>query len=143
MKHSGTIRYFQDHLLEKEMVSLDKMISFIKYWDDRDGLFNEQAINYSSKLFNYTFLETMPLNPEIFESAENDSTKYHDFTQSRELFLKSDPPLVSKKAELLIEFLNFCSLRKPVLKAKIAVYQDALSEIDRVTIELLKQYHLE
>jgi hypothetical protein len=40
------------------MVSLDKMISFIRYWDERDELFNEQAISYSSKLFNYAFLRT-------------------------------------------------------------------------------------
>jgi hypothetical protein len=143
MKHSGTIRYFQNSSLEKQMVSLDKMISFIRYWDERDGLFNEQAINYSSRLFNYAFLRTIPVYTEVLEKDENDTTTNVDWVQSRAVFLRTDPPLVNKQPELIAEFLNFCNQRIPVLKAKVSVYRDGLSEIEKITIELKREYHLE
>ena len=143
MKHSGTIRYFQNPSLEKQMVSLDKKISFIKYWDGRDGLFNTQAINYSSRLFNYAFLNTSPIDLSILEINENDTTASIKFFLSRDSFLRSDPPLVSRQPELITEFLNFCNLRIPVLKAKVSVYEDALSEMERVATELQKEYRLD
>jgi hypothetical protein len=141
MKHSGTIRYFQNSSLEKQMVSLDKMISFITYWDKRDELFHQQAINYSSRLFNYAFFKTIPVYTELLEKDEN-TTINPEWDQSRAVFLRTDPPLVNKQPELIAEFLNFCSLRVPVLKAKVSVYTDALLEIEKITVELRKEYHL-
>jgi hypothetical protein len=142
MKHSGTIRYFQNSSLEKQMVSLDKMISFIRYWDERDELFNEQAISYSSKLFNYAFLRTIPAYTEVLEKDENDTTTNQEWVQSRAVFLRTDPPLVNKQPELIAEFLNFCNQRISVLKTKVSVYQDALSEIEKIAVELKKEYDL-
>jgi len=144
MKHSGTIRYFQNSSLEKQMVSLDKMISFIRYCDDKDGLFNETAINYSSRLFNYAFFRTIPVYTEVLEKDENDTATNQELVvQSRGVFLRTDPPLVNKQPELIAEFLNFCNQRIPVLKAKVSVYRDGLSEIEKITIELKREYHLE
>ena len=142
MKHSGTIRYFQNAVLEKQMVKLDKEISFIKYWDDRDRLFNEMAINYSTRLFNYAFLITTPIDVGVLEKDEKGTITYRPIDQARDLFLQSDPPLVNRQSELITEFLNFCNQRIPVLKAKISVYENALLEIEKVTNELIKEYHL-
>jgi hypothetical protein len=142
MKHSGTIRYFQNSVLEKQMVSLDKAFSFIRYWDDRDGLFNAQAINYSSRLFNYAFLVATPTETGTFEKNEKDTTANENFLLLRDRYLRSDPPLVNRQSELITEFLNFCNQRIPVLKAKVSAYQDALLEIEKVTADLQKEYHL-
>ena len=54
MKHSGTIRYFQNSFLENKFVALDKAISFIQYWENREVTFREQSLQYGSSLFNYT-----------------------------------------------------------------------------------------
>ena len=142
MKHSGTSRYFQNAVLEKQMVKLDKEISFIKYWDDRDRLFNEQAIIYSSRLFNYAFLLTTPIDLGVLEKDEIDTVNYHSPHQTRDLFLQSDPPLVNKQSELITEFLNFCNQRIPILRAKVFVYENALLEIEKIANDLMKEYRL-
>ena len=142
MKHSGTIRYFQNPVLEKQMVKLDKEISFVKYWDDRDKLFNEQAINYSSRLFNYAFLLTTPIDLGVLEKDEYATGTHHPPDQSRDLFLQSDPPLVNKQFELITEFLNFCNQRIPVLRAKVFVYANTLLEMEKITNDLMKEYNL-
>ncbi len=142
MKQSGTIRYLHNSSLEKQMVSLDKMISFIRYWDGRDELFHEQAISYSSKLFNYAFFRTIPVYTQILEKDEKDTTTNLEWAQSRAAFLSTDPPLVNKQPELVAEFLNFCNQRIPVLNAKVSAYQEALSEIEKLTGELRNEYHL-
>jgi hypothetical protein len=124
MKQSGTITYFKNSRLENKMVELDKLISFIKYRDDREALFNEQAIRYATSLFNYSVLETIP--------EENPSLQ---------AFLQSDPPLADPQPLLMIQYLNFCKLRLDMLKQKISTYQSALPEIENLMNELKREFH--
>jgi hypothetical protein len=121
MKHSGTIRYFQNSFLENKFVALDKHISFLQYWENREAIFREQSLQYASSLFNYTILKNIPSDPGI-------------------IFLKTNPPLSNDK--LVNEYLNFCSLRLPLLKAKIKEYKNALSEMEKLMMVLKKEFRL-
>ena len=62
MKHSGTIRYFQNSFLENKFVALDKEINFIQYWENREATFREQSLQYATSLFNYVVLNNIPID---------------------------------------------------------------------------------
>ena len=141
MKHSGTIRYFQNSFLENKFVALDKKISFIQYWENRETAFREQSLQYATSLFNYTVLKNIPSDPGMLEAAERSGTIDEQFRQFSNNFLQTNPPLSNDK--LINEYLNFCNLRLPVLKAKINVYKDALSEMEALTMILRKEYRLQ
>jgi hypothetical protein len=140
MKHSGTIRYFQNSFLENKFVALDKNISFIQYWENREGIFREQSLQYATSLFNYTILKNIPTDPEMLEAAERSDTIDQQYGQFSYNFLKTNPPLSNDK--LVNEYLNVCNLRLPVLKAKIKVYKNTLSEMEKLMMVLKREFRL-
>ena len=141
MKHSGTIRYFQNSFLENKFVALDKKISFIQYWENREATFREQSLQFATSLFNYTVLKKIPPDPGMLEAAERSGAIFEQFRQFSYNFLQTNPPLPNDK--LINEYLNFCNLRLPLLKAKINAYKDALSEMEALMMILKKEYELE
>ena len=141
MKHSGTIRYFQNSFLENKFVALDKKISFIQYWENREATFREQSLQFATSLFNYTVLKKIPPDPVMLEAAERSGAIFEQFRQFSYNFLQTNPPLSNDK--LINEYLNFCNLRLPLLKAKINAYKDALSEMEALMMILKKEYELE
>lgn len=143
MKSSGTIGYFQNSSLENQIVKLDKLISFVKYRDDREALFNEQAIKYATTLFSYSVLKTIP--DEDSARQEGVTQKIFDRLEPRPLqnFLQTNPALSSTQSSIMLEYLNFCNLRVNMLAQKISVYQEALSGIENLATELKKEFDLE
>lgn len=140
MKHSGTIRYFQNSFLENKFVALDKTISFIQYWENREATFREQSVQYATSLFNYAVLKKIPPDPGMLEAAERSGTISEQFKQFSDNFLQTSPHLSNDK--LVNEYLNFFNLRLGLLKAKINTYKDALAEMEALMIILRKEYNL-
>ena len=140
MKHSGTIRYFQNSFLENKFVALDKQISFIQYWENRETTFREQSFQYASSLFNYTVLSSIPRDTAMLEANERSDTTDRQYRQFSNNFLQTNPSLTNDK--LVNEFLNFCNLRLSVLKAKISAYKNTLAEMESLMKILKKEYHL-
>ena len=138
MKHSGSIRYFQNSFLENKFVALDKQISFIQYWENREAIFRERSLHYASPLFNYTVLKNIPIDPAMLEEAERTGDIKERYKQFSSKFLQTSSSLSDDK--LVSEYLNFCNLRLPVLKAKIKVYKDALAEMDSLMMILKKEF---
>jgi hypothetical protein len=140
MKHSGTIRYFQNSFLENQFVALDKNISFIQYWENREAIFREQSLQYASSLFDYTVLKNIPPDPGMLEAAERSDNINEQHSQFTHNFLQTNPPFSNDLP--VNEYLNFCNLRIPVLKAKINVYKNTLSEMEKLTMVLKKEFRL-
>jgi len=140
MKHSGTIRYFQNSFLENKFVALDKNISFIQYWENREAMFREQSLKYASSLFNYTVLKNIPYDPRMLEAAERSDNIDQQYRQFSYNFLKTSPPLSNDK--FVNEYLNFCNLRLSLLKSKVKEYKNALSEMEKLMMVLKKEFHL-
>ena len=140
MKHSGTIRYFQNSFLENKFVALDKAISFIQYWEDREAAFRVHSLKYATSLFNYTVLKRIPSVIPTPEAAQRSGSTNKESGPSRDNFLQTNPTLLDVK--LVNEYLNFCNLRLATLKAKIEVYKAALTEIEGLTRILKKEFHL-
>ena len=140
MKHSGTIRYFQNSFLENKFVALDKNISFIQYWETREAIFREESLQYATSLFNYTVLKNIPSDPGMLEAAERSDNIDQRYSQFSYNFLKTNPPLSNDK--LVNEYLNFCYLRLSLLKAKIKEYKNALSEMEKLITVLKKEFRL-
>jgi hypothetical protein len=141
MKHSGTIRYFQNSFLENKFVALDKEISFIQYWENREATFREQSLQYATSLFNYVVLNKILIDTAMLESDERPDHKNEQPGQVSYDFLQTNPLLTNDR--LVNEFLNFCNLRLPVLKAKINAYKSTLAEMGSLTEILKKEFHLE
>ena len=91
MKHSGTIRYFQNSFLENKFVALDKAISFIQYWENREVTFREQSLQYGSSLFNYRVLNKTPVDTAMLEADERPGFENRRSWQSPNDFLQSNP----------------------------------------------------
>ena len=140
MKNSGTIRYFQNSFLENKFVALDKAISFIQYWENREITFREHSLQYGSSLFNYTVLNKIPIDTAMLEADERPDLANRISRQSSNDFLQTNPSLSDDK--LVKEFLNFCNLRLPVLKAKITEYKSALAEMAILMNILKKEFDL-
>ena len=140
MKHSGTIRYFQNSFLENKFVALDKAISFIQYWENREAIYREQSLQFASSLFNYSVLNNIPVDTAMLEADERPDNTNAQPRQFSNNFLQTNPPLSDDK--LVKEFLNFCNLRLPVLKAKLTVYKNALAQMETLMTILRKEYHL-
>ncbi|HEX6172154.1 MAG TPA: hypothetical protein VFZ33_20870, partial [Chitinophagaceae bacterium] len=115
-----------------------KQISFIQYWENREAIFRERSLHYGSPLFNYTVLKNIPIDPAMLEEAELTKDIKEQYKQFFYNFLQTNPSLSDDK--LVKEYLNFCNLRLPVLKAKIKVYKDALSEMDSLTMILKREF---
>ena len=140
MKNSGTIRYFQNSFLENKFVALDKHISFIQYWENREAIFREQSLQYASSLFNYAVLKNIPPEPGMLDAAQGSDKINEQYRQFVNNFLQTNPPLSNDK--LVKEYLNFCNHRLSLLKAKIKVYKNTLSEMEKLMIVLKKEFHL-
>jgi len=140
MKHSGTLRYFQNSFLENKFVALDKAISFIQYWENREVTFREQSLQYGSSLFNYRVLNKTPVDTAMLEADERPGFENRRSWQSPNDFLQSNPPLSDDK--LVKEFLNFCNLRLPLLIAKITEYKSTLTEMETLMNILKKEFDL-
>jgi hypothetical protein len=140
MKNSGTIRYFHNSILENKFVALDKEINFIQYWENKEAIFREQSLPYASSLFNYTVLKKIPPDPGMLEAAVRSDSSIEQYRQFSHVFLQTNPPLSNDK--LVKEYLNFCNLRLPLVKAKIKVYKNTLSDMEKLTMALKKEFHL-
>jgi hypothetical protein len=140
MKNSGTIRYFQNSSLENKFVALDKEISFIQYFENREAIFREQSLLLARSLFSYTVLKNIPPDHRMLEAAERADSINEKYRQFSEAFLQTNPPLANDK--LVNEYLNFCNLRLSLLKAKINIYKNTLSEMEKLTAILKNEYHL-
>jgi hypothetical protein len=140
LKNSGTIRYFQNSSLENKFVALDKEISFIQYFENREAIFREQSLLLARSLFSYTVLKNIPPDPRMLEPAERADSINEKYRQFSEAFLQTNPPLANDK--LVNEYLNFCNLRLSLLKAKINIYKNTLSEMEKLTAILKNEYHL-
>jgi hypothetical protein len=74
---------------------------------------------------------------EPAERADSINEKYRQFSEA---FLQTNPPLANDK--LVNEYLNFCNLRLSLLKAKINIYKNTLSEMEKLTAILKNEFHL-
>lgn len=142
MKHSGTIRYFNNSLLENKLVALDKRISFIQYWEGREAIFEEKGVQFAEQLFNYDVLETIPADSATLELAEYSIGKENQSKNTSPYDMHASPPLVKNEPVLIKEYFNFCFHRLTVLNSKLNVYRDALAEIESLMVTLKKEYHL-
>src|SRR5688572_17922287 len=141
MKHSGTIRYFQNSTLENKFVALDKAISFIQYYENREAMYREQSLSFATSLFDYTVLNSIPIDTAILEADERPGhVSLQTWQFSSNNFLAGNPPLSNDK--LVPDFLNFCNLRIALLKAKISVYKNALAQMETLSTILRKEFRL-
>jgi len=140
MKHSGTIRYFNNSSVENDLVALDKRISFIQYWEAREALFEERSLLYATRLFNYEVLQTVPVDSATLELAEYQNNK-NQLTDGFTFDMPANPSFKNEPA-LIKEYLNFCFFRISVLNSKINVYRDALKEMEHLMETLKKEFDL-
>jgi hypothetical protein len=91
-------------------------------------------------LFNYAILNTIPIDTATLEVDERSGNINEQSVQFLHHFLQTNPPLTDTK--LKNEYLNFCNLRLSILKAKINVYTNALTQIATLMTDLKKEFHL-